>query len=983
MPAGAYYLRAAQYFAGMLYTEGLAVQPAAVTPLPGEVNENFRLTAPSGESYLLKVSPPDGAAEAFSRDLLCHLRQASLPFAVPELLESHQVTTEAGPRTVRRYTWLPGRPLAERNPRTPTLLRQWGTTCGHLSRALADFDNPAAPRNYRWDPLCVGNSDLVMDGLDQNQKTLAEYFLDRIRKLDHSVLRRGINYNDAHELNLLIAPREDRITGVIDFDDACYTATVCELAISCAYAGMGMADPLGAMQEVVRGYQTVFPLQEIELAALFDLIGARLLLTVTTAAENRLRNPDNAYLSVSEAPAWTLLDQLRTVHPTLALAHFRTAAELPAHPRWQAYHSWCARATPESLVVFPERVLPLNLSVGSPTLGLNRNFEQLSVFVTHIRRHLEDQGAEMAVGGYGETRPVYTTDAFRGTGNQGPRWRSVHLGLDFWTPRANVAVVCPLDGTVHSFGTDPTPGGYGTTIILQHDPIPGLTFYTLYGHLSSCSIQSIRAGSQVQCGELLATMGAPDVNGGWPPHLHFQVMLDLLGGSVDFPGVAYPDERYIWLGLCPDPRTLIPHPLPEEVPPADEAQTIQQRRGRLLGRSLSVSYHEPLVILRGAGQYLYDRTGRRYLDTVNNVAHVGHEHPRVVDAASRQISLLNTNTRYLHPAIVALAEQLTATLPAELSVVHFVNSGSEANELALRMAEAVTGTRRTVAMAMGYHGNTSRTIEVSQYKFGRHGGQGRPNHTHLLPLPDRLRGTGLDPLPHVPEQLSSFLHESILSCGGQLTLPAGYLTAVYDRIRAGGGICIADEVQTGLGRVGSHFWAFQTQGVVPDIVTIGKPFGNGHPLGAVVCTESVAAVFANGMEYFNTFGGNPVSCGVGLAVLDVMRDEGLQEQARGVGSYLTELLLALQSDHPLVADVRGQGLFLGVELCGPSLAPATAPATYVVNRMRELGFLLSTDGPYENVLKIKPPLCFSRGNAEMLVEYLDRVLREDGSRFTD
>ena len=968
----------------MALSAQLSIAVDRIVALPGETNDNYRLVTNGGNEFLLKVSVPNGEREDFHRSLLAHLQAATLPFAVPQLLEQTTSDTPRGPRTFRRYIWIPGRVIAERNPRTPTLLRSWGTTCGYLCRALADFVHPLAPHDFVWDPLRVTRGTFTLEGLKQNQKILAEYFTAFIRQHDFTDLRRSINYNDAHELNLLVASDDgDRISGVIDFDDACYTATVCELAIACAYAGMGMADPLGAMREVVTGYHEVFPLEERELAALFPLICARLLLTVTVAARNRQRTPDNDYLAVSEAPAWALLKQLRSVHPALALAHFRTAAGLPAHPHWQAYHSWCARATPESLFEFPLRVLPLDLSVGSPTLGGNRNFEQLPHFVTHIRRHLEDQGAEMAVGGYGEARPVYTTAAFRGTGNQGPRWRSVHLGLDFWTPEAQVAVICPLDGTVHSFGTDPTPGGYGTTIILRHDPVPGLTFFTLYGHLSSCSVQDLRAGSQVQCGELLATIGAPDVNGGWPPHLHFQVMLDLLGGSVDFPGVAYPDERDVWLGLCPDPRTLIPHPLPEEVRYADDAQSIEQRRGRLLGRSLSVSYRKPLVILRGAGQYLYDRTARRYLDTVNNVAHVGHEHPRVVEALQQQAALLNTNTRYLHPTIVALAERLTATLPAELSVVHFVNSGSEANELALRMAETVTGTRRMLAMAMGYHGNTSRTIEVSQYKFGRHGGQGQPKHTHLLPLPDQLRGTGLDPLPHLPQQRSSFLHESILSCGGQLPLPEGYLAVVYNRIRAGGGICIADEVQTGLGRVGAHFWAFQTQNVVPDIVTVGKPFGNGHPLGAVVCTQAVATAFANGMEYFNTFGGNPVSCAVGLAVLDAVREEGLQDRAHEVGTYLTELLYGLQSDHSLVADVRGRGLFLGVELCGPGLAPATAPAAYVVNRMRELGFLMSTDGPHDNVLKIKPPLCFTRQNAELLVEYLDRVLREDGSRLVD
>ena len=953
-----------------------------ITRLPGEVNENYHLLTITGQEYLLKVSHPDPSLESFRHDILRHLHAAALPFATPREVHRRTVNLEDGPRTVTLFSWLDGKLVADRSPRTPTLLYSWGATCGELSRALVSFDHSLARRAYHWDPLQVIDR---WDGsqFNKKEKLLAEYFYTRLSTRDFSTLRHTINYNDAHERNLLVG-LQGTITGVLDFDDACYTATVCELAIACAYAGMDMPDPLGAMRQVVAGYHAIYPLQEDELTALYDLVSARLLLTVTAAAQNRQLHPENSYLTVSEASAWALLGRLRELHPILAEAHFRVAAGLPAHPQWQAYHDWCKVADPTSLMLFAEsHLIPLDLSTGSVTLGLNRNFEHLPTFTTHIRRHLKDQQADIAVGGYGEARPVYTTDAFRSTGNSGLRWRSVHLGLDFWTRRADTPVICPLDGTVHSCGTDPTPGGYGTTIILRHEPTPSLTFYTLYGHLSRCSLQHIRAGSQVQSGELLATTGDPEVNGGWPPHLHFQVMLDLLGNTVDFPGVAYPEDRSVWLGLCPNPRTLIPTGLPAEIPHPHTNAGILERRKQVLGRSLSVSYHQPLQIVRGAGQYLYDPSGRRYLDTVNNVAHVGHQHPRVVAAARTQLGLLNTNSRYLHPTIVELAERLTATLPPELSVVHFVNSGSEANELALRMAEAGTGTRRTLAMAMGYHGNTSRTIEVSQYKFDRRGGSGKPAHTELLPLPDMLRGTGLDPTPQLPQQQASFIHESILSCGGQLTLPEGYLAEVYTHVRARGGLCIADEVQTGLGRVGTYYWAFETQGVVPDIVTIGKPFGNGHPLGAVVCTPAVADAFAGGMEYFNTFGGNPVSCAVGLVVLDVVREEGLQERARTVGAYLADLLRTLQSDQPLVADVRGQGLFLGVELCGPDLAPAAAPASYVINRMRELGFLMSTDGPHDNVLKIKPPLCFTRENAELLVVYLDRVLREDGSRFTD
>lgn len=389
-------------------------------------------------------------------------------------------------------------------------------------------------------------------------------------------------------------------------------------------------------------------------------------------------------------------------------------------------------------------------------------------------------------------------------------------------------------------------------------------------------------------------------------------------------------------------------------------------RKQHLGPSLSISYSRPLHIIRGSKQYLYDSSGRAYLDCVNNVAHVGHCHPRVVCAAAEQMALLNTNTRYLHEDLAQYVERLVATLPAPLSVVYLVCSGSEANELALRLARAHTGREGVIVVDTAYHGNTNALIDLSPYKFNGPGGRGRPPHVHVVPIPT--------PVDHAfrltdSRDIGAFFCESALSCAGQVILPPGYLQEAYTMVHAAGGVCVADEVQTGFGRAGSHFWMFETQGVVPDIVTLGKPIGNGHPIGAVITTPEIAASFANGMEYFNTFGGNPVSCAVGLAVLDVIRDEGLQENALDVGNYLIQGLRDLAGRHPLISDVRGQGLFLGFEL-----RSAADEASELVNRMKDLGVLLSTDGPLHNVIKIKPPLVFSRADADLLCARLDTVL---------
>jgi 4-aminobutyrate aminotransferase-like enzyme/Ser/Thr protein kinase RdoA (MazF antagonist) len=421
---------------------------------------------------------------------------------------------------------------------------------------------------------------------------------------------------------------------------------------------------------------------------------------------------------------------------------------------------------------------------------------------------------------------------------------------------------------------------------------------------------------------------------------------------------------------------------------ARTSASLAESRRRSLGPSLSLSYAEPLHIIRGARQYLYDAGGRAYLDCVNNVAHVGHCHPRVNEAAIRQMALLNTNTRYLHERLADYIERLTATLPDRLSVAFLVCSGSEANELALRLARAYTKGDQLLVLDAAYHGNTSALVDISPYKFNGKGGRGKPAHVHVMPLPDVYRGpyggpdAGARYAAHVADAarhtsgLAAFFCESASGCGGQVFLPPGYLAESFAAVRAAGGVCVSDEVQTGFGRAGSHFWMFETQGVVPDIVTMGKPIANGHPMGAVVTTREIADSFANGMEYFNTFGGNPVSCAAAMAVLDVIRDEGLQENARTTGDYLLAGLRDLSARHPLIGDARGCGLFLGLELVRDRDArePAADEASLLVDRMKDLGVLLSTDGPHHNVVKIKPPIIFSRADAGLLLSRLEIAL---------
>ncbi len=433
----------------------------------------------------------------------------------------------------------------------------------------------------------------------------------------------------------------------------------------------------------------------------------------------------------------------------------------------------------------------------------------------------------------------------------------------------------------------------------------------------------------------------------------------------------------------------------EPAPPSPlTVELLLADRRRLLGPSLSVSYADPLVILRGRAQYLFDADERPYLDLVNNVCHVGHCHPRVVAAGQAQMERLNTNTRYLHPGLGEYAERLCATLPAELEVCYFVNSGSEANELSLRLARAATGRRDLLVVEGAYHGHTSSLVEASPYKFLGPGGSGRCEPwIHTVPMPDSFRGrfrgdgtgeayaeTVREELARTESEIGAFIIEPLLGCGGQIVPPEGYLAAAFDHVRAAGAVAIADEVQVGFGRVGSHFWAFDAQGARPDVVTLGKPIGNGHPMAAVVTTRAIADAFANGMEFFSTFGGNPVSCAIGLAVLEVIADEGLQQRALELGELFLRGFEELAQRHELIGDVRGLGLFLGVELVldHDSLEPAAAETAAIVERMRKRGVLMATDGPLRNVLKVKPPMVLDRGDIEMTLRGLDDELSRLG-----
>lgn len=424
--------------------------------------------------------------------------------------------------------------------------------------------------------------------------------------------------------------------------------------------------------------------------------------------------------------------------------------------------------------------------------------------------------------------------------------------------------------------------------------------------------------------------------------------------------------------------------------PSIESQLL--RRHQSISPLLSISYRKPISVTGAAFQYMYESNGTAILDAYNNIPHVGHSHPKVVDAGQRQMAKLNTNTRYIYDLLAEYSELLLGKFHPSLSKVYFVNSGSAASDLATRMAFAHTNNPNVLVMEHGYHGNTQISIDISDYKFNNKKGFGQKPNILKAPIPDTYLGKykindgsagklfadeAMQVIRDSGMSVGAFITEPIVGCGGQVPLAEGYLQNLYPAIRSQGGICISDEVQTGFGRVGEYFWGYEAQGVIPDMVVLGKPMGNGHPMGAVVCTEEVADSFSKGVEFFSSFGGNPVSCAIGISVLEVIEEEKLQENALIVGNHYASLLRELQKEFSVIGDIRGSGLFLGVEIVKEGTHDHdTELAALIKNEMRNRNILISTDGPHDNVLKTKPPLCFTKENAEQVVENMKEILKK-------
>ncbi len=937
-----------------------------ISKLHGEIDLNFKIVTFDKETFLLKLTLTN-RENNFQNKLEKFIRDQD-DFHGSKVIHFFKSKLEYRDKTyaVKLFNWVHGKVWDNLKLHREELFISLGEQAGNLTNLLSQFDCNAPHIKMEWDlnqSLWVEDYSYLFK--DEELSEILPVIKDfKSQFQNYSRLRQSVVHNDLNEHNIIVdSENHNRISGIIDFGDAVYTQIINDVAIALAYTTMQLNHPLKASRAFLRGYHNKFPLRIEELDMLFNALRMRYVVSLTKAKLNAKENPSSDYLQISTAKAWNGLRTWNRISPYLAKQHFYQAI---------------GQKDP-NLSVLHKELANLRLKV-EDMIGGDLQTIDLSLTSSQHPEDLSLEKNKIWAGGYLEPRLLYTTTAFEKEDLGVISNRTLHLGVDFWT-KSQTAVKAPLNGELIIAYDNDFDKDYGPTIVLKHRTKNNIEFYSLYGHLSKESLELHKIGDRIEKGSLLAYIGEREENGNWAPHLHFQIISNLLGNKQNFPGVAFAEELEIWKNICPNPMLIFGYAPSFLQSKISDKEKLLKKRKKVLGQNLSLSYTTPLLIVKGLGTYLYNEFGQRYLDLVNNVAHVGHENPKVVDAIKKQSQLLNTNTRYLHPSVLEYADKLLAKFPKHLTRVYFVNSGSEANELALRMGRTFSTNQGILAMNTGYHGNSQGCIDISSYKFNSKGGKGKPEQTFLAPVNDPLRNKTKNPrqaaknlLKKIPE-VSVFIYETILSCGGQIPQEEEYLLELERDVRKGGGLCVADEVQTGFGRIGSHFWAFEELGLTPDIVTLGKPIGNGHPMGAVVCTEEVAKRFNNGMEYFNTFGGNPVSCEVGIAVLEEIESKGLQQNALERGNRLKEKLNTLKLQYPVLKDVRGKGLFLGIEFADQDMTPLPKLAKEISQSLKDLGVLISTDGPYENVLKIKPPITISEIEVQEFVKKFEQVLK--------
>ncbi|HEV7319225.1 MAG TPA: aminotransferase [Ensifer sp.] len=938
-----------------------------IRELGSQQDRNYRID--TGERrYVLKICRAEyeplelEAQNAALRHLSERLASARVPKLVPSLkggaIESVTVRGEA--YRIRLLSYLDGEPLTRRKHLSREAVAALGALAGQLASALQDFDHPGLVRELQWDLRRAGPVilHLLAEMVDQQQKKrIAEVVVGAMRRLQPLIpdLRIQAIHHDITDDNVVSQPDaagRPIPDGVIDFGDLLNGWLVAELAVTCAsLLHHADGDPWFILP-AVKAFHAACPLTEVELKALWPLVVARASVLVASSEHQLSREPDNAYVEGNAAHEREIFEVASSVplalmeHAVLAAVGLATAS---------------TPVTGTSLIpgLGPTDVRHIDLSILSPLLPEDRwQHQGLPVSLLQHAAH----AIGVATTRYGEYRITETT--LRSTRPDATFALHVDICLE-----AGRQIIAPFAARV-----------------VRQDGL-----LVLEGAEANLFLEGVEVGADVVetiiAGAVLGVVSGEQRSFGL-----IRVQLCREHGLIP-PLFSTPRQAEAWRRVCPSPAGILGFECDAPEPHGD---ALLARREQHFARPQKNYYQQPPQIERGFKEHLFDVEGRCYLDMVNNVTILGHGHPRLAAAVGRQWSLLNTNSRFHYASVAEFSARLAALAPEGLDTVFLVNSGSEANDLALRLAWAYSGARNVVSLLEAYHGWTVASDAVStSIADNPQALQTRPEWVHPVTAPNTYRGefrgddtrdsyvrsvvTKLAALDAAGEKLAGVICEPVYGNAGGIPLPKGYLDAVYAMVRARGGVCIADEVQVGYGRLGDYFWGFEEQGVVPDIITVAKGMGNGHPLGAVITRREIADALEKEGYFFSSAGGSPVSSVVGQTVLDILTEERLPENARVVGGYLKARLEALGQRFPLIGAVHGMGLYLGVEFVRDieTLAPATEETAAICDRLLDLGVIMQPTGDHLNVLKIKPPLCLSKESADFFADMLARVL-EDG-----
>jgi len=904
-------------------------------------DQNFLADCPDGR-FVLKISNPGFTRvglEAQNAAML-HLAVKDIDFRVPVPLPDvngdliGQIDDQGRTFDVRLVTFLDGSPLSEFEYLAPIVLQRHGALAAQAAQALADFSHEGLDRVLQWDCRRAGEVvDALVDHVaDAERRTQIRGETDRAMSALNAVdssLRLGVVHADATDVNVVVTVGPDGRPipdGLIDFGDMLNTWIVSDVAVAAVSLVVHDLDrPVHVVSEIAKGFHSAYPLTKAEAGALWPMVIARAAACCVSSEQQALMEPHNDYAQESRESDWRIWDAIRSIPWPLAQAVIQNHLGLLG---------W---ATPDTSSWVPVVQLPADASI------LDQSVTGDS---TPTRR-------EFAVGRYGEGRLNESNQS------------SVTTGAEIFAP-AGTPVVAPASGRVIRAGDKAVHLAIGDVGVVLCGLAP-----------------SVQAGTSVQQGDLLGHMVELESTG--------PLLVQLVTTTEVMPP-HFADSSTGWHLLAIDPSPLL------DTDVVDSRSTPEEligRRDAVLATAQEHYYDDPPRIERGTRHFLFDSDGRRYLDMVNNVTILGHSHPAVHDAVERQLRLINTNSRFNYGAMVDLAEQISALLPEPLDTVFLVSTGSEANEVALRLVRAATAAKDIVAVKSAYHGWTTATDEISTSIADNPAAvANRPEWIHVIDSPNPYRGahrgdaaakyaseaiSELDAIADSGRQIAAFVAEPVYGNAGGMLLPEGYLHAIYEKVRGLGGLCVSDEVQVGYGRLGHHFWGFEQQGVTPDVVTMAKCTGNGIPVGAVVTTRAIADALQDAEgSFFSSMGGSPVGAAAGLAVLETMRREGLQQNAATVGDHMKRRLEELMSRHPMIGTVHGMGLYLGIELVQhpETLEPASHQALAICDRMLELGVVVQPTSDHMNVLKVKPPLCIDIHSADHFVDALDRTLSE-------